>query len=253
MRTIESTSNPRIQRARRVLQKRDRAHFLIEGAKLFEEAIRSGIRIEEAYFTEEAFLENRILVGELEAKDVVINRITRRLAKLITDLETPPGLIAMVKRPENHTENVQRLAILLIGLRDPGNVGTIIRSAEGAGCDAVFYSDCADPFQPKVVRATMGSIFRMPVIEIKDATSFLKSKQATEICGLSMEGVPLNQWKPSFPVLVCVGSESHGLPPELPVTRRISIPMEARVESLNAAVAASVCLYWIRLTCRNRS
>ena len=256
MRMIESSSNPRIQRARKILLRRDPDYFLVEGAKLFEEAIRSRMKIEEAYVTQEAMSENAQLIHDIESRNVAVNRISPRLTKLISDLETPPGLIAILKRPQSVAGSIKRLAICLIGVRDPGNVGAIVRSAEGAGCDAVFHADGADPFQPKAVRASMGSIFRMPVVAVADPVTFLSAKktQNVEISGLvTQDGVALNEWNTSFPALICVGSESHGLPAELPIAKKISIPMEGSVESLNAAVAASICLYWIRLTCRNQS
>jgi len=99
MRTIESSSNPRIQKARKVLLRRDPDHFLIEGSKLFEEAIRSGMQIEEAYLTQEALLANGNLMQELETKKVPVNRISSRLAKLISDVDTPPGLTAILRKP----------------------------------------------------------------------------------------------------------------------------------------------------------
>jgi TrmH family RNA methyltransferase len=229
---------------------------VVEGSKLFEEAIRSEMRMEEAFLTQEALSANGHLLQQLEAKKIPVNRIASRLAKLVSDLETPPGLTAIIKKPQSGKAMVRRIAVFLVGLRDPGNVGTIIRTAEGTGCDAVFYTDCADPFQPKVVRASMGSIFRVPLIEVKNPLTFLKQKNEEQIpvCGLvSVGGLDLREWTPSFPTLVCVGSESHGLPAEFPLTSRISIPMDGEVESLNAAIAASVCLYWIHLKCRNRN
>jgi len=102
----------------------------------------------------------------------------------------------------------------------------------------------------------MGSIFRVPLIEIRDPLTFLNAKmeEQIQICGLaSTGGIDIDEWQPTLPALICVGSESHGLPRELPLTNTISIPMEGRVESLNAAIAASVCLYWIHLKCRNQS
>jgi len=257
MRTLESSSNPRIQNARKVLARKDPGLFVIEGTKLFEEAIQSRMTFEEVFVTREAWNRNQNTMERLERENIAINFISARLAKHVSDLDTPPGLTAILRRPAPTKTAIRNASIFLVGLRDPGNAGTIIRSAEATGCDMVFYSsDCADPFQPKVVRASMGSIFRLPLIEIPDVYGFLNQQKTEQIrvCALvSIGGIRLDQWKPSLPVMVCVGSESHGLPADLPITERVSIPMEGKAESLNAAVAASVCLYWVRLACRNQN
>ncbi|MGH9857314.1 MAG: TrmH family RNA methyltransferase, partial [Acidobacteriota bacterium] len=101
---------------------------------------------------------------------------------------------------------------------------------------------------PKVVRSSMGSLFRVPILEVRNTNAFLKEhiKQNISTCGLETRGgQSIESWRPRFPLIVCIGSESHGLPADLPVTDSLSIPMKGKVESLNAAVAASVCLYAI--------
>jgi tRNA G18 (ribose-2'-O)-methylase SpoU len=94
----------------------------------------------------------------------------------------------------------------------------------------------------------MGSLFRLPLIEITDPDSFLKQELQANVqtCGLiPRKGRPLFEWRPVFPLVVCIGSETQGLPENLPLTEKLSIPMKGRVESLNAAVAAAICLYRI--------
>jgi len=141
------------------------------------------------------------------------------------------------------------VALLLVSIRDPGNFGAIVRTAEAFGCEWIAYTaDCVDPFHPKVVRSAMGSLFRVPVIEVHDKNLFLKeqSKRNVSTCGLETKGgQSLIHWKPKFPLIVCIGSESHGLPVDLPVDEKLSIAMKGSVESLNAAVAAAVFLYAI--------
>lgn len=257
MRVIRSTTNPRLQHARKVLRGKEKRFFTIEGAKLFEEAIRSGMFFEEIFVTGETSEQNREMLTFLEQKGVPVNLISSRLAHSISDVQAAPGLIALLKRPFHQDPNFRRLAVFLISVRDPGNFGTIVRSAEGAGCEVLFYSsDCVDPFQPKVVRASMGSIFRVPLMEVRDPKLFLENQYANKIAVCRLEarsGRSIQNWKPSMPALICIGSESHGLPKNLPVTEIVSIPMYGAVESLNAAVAASICLYWISLTCPNQN
>ena len=251
MRLIQSPSNPGIRRVREILKGKDENLFVIEGKKLFDEAIRSGVLIEEVFATDEISKMHKNLLTKLEQQNVPIRLISARVARLISDVHTPPGLSGIARRPQSPDRYFTGAGLFLISLRDPGNFGAILRSAEGAGCEIVYHSsDCADPFQPKVVRASMGSIFRIPVAEVKDPKSFLKEQQARNVavCGLvARGGVPLREWKPAMPVLLCVGSESHGLPQDLPLMEKISIPMKGPIESLNAAVAASLCLYWISL------
>jgi TrmH family RNA methyltransferase len=175
--------------------------------------------------------------------------ISAKLMRQISDMDTPPGILGIAKKPAVAKTTFQRLAVFLISIRDPGNFGAILRSTEATGCEIIYYSsDCADPFQPKTVRSSMGSVFRAPLLEIKDPKSFLIQQKgnAIHVCGLVVHnGKSLFEWKPEAPILFCIGSESHGLPQDLYLTEKISIPMQGKVESLNAAVTASLCLYWI--------
>src|SRR5262249_35591752 len=107
-------------------------------------------------------------------------------------------------------------------------------------------ADCADPYQPKAIRASMGSIFHMPPYEVTDAKQFLAdlSSRGVTAYGLSPHsGSNLFETAPRFPAVIVIGSEASGLPPDLPVQERLCIPMQGKVESLNAAMAATVCFY----------
>jgi RNA methyltransferase, TrmH family len=249
-RSIQSSSNPRIQAARKLLKRRKDKSFLIEGKKLFEEAIRSRLSFKEVFVTPEIWESKLPLFTDLERDHVPIYVSSAKILKTISDVETPPGLIGVVKRPEPpSTLRVERFALLLLSIRDPGNFGAIVRTAEACGCEWIAHtSDCADPFSPKVVRASMGSLFRVPLLEVRDWNNFVNQLRSsgTNVCALqSRGGIPLTTWKARFPILACIGSESHGLPQDLPVDEAITIPMQHEVESLNAAVAASVFLFWI--------
>jgi len=254
---IESSSNPKIQRARRIMKRKEPGTLLIEGPTMIEEALAAGIDFQEVFATEEASFKNAPLIAQLAGRKMEIHHISKKLANTISDLETPPGLLAIVQAPSNPPVQSPRLSICLISVRDPGNVGTIIRTAEAAGCDALYHTpDCADPYQPKVIRSSMGSIFRLPLEEIPDPKMFLEQRRSNgaTVCALASHcQKQLNEWQPVLPLILCVGSESHGLPEDLPVTEMVRIPMESKVESLNAGVAASIALYWVTLTCRNRN
>ena len=245
MRFIRSASNPRVQSVKKILKTRKNPLFVVEGKKLFLEAVSANIHFEEIFVTPEVWAMEKEWLAPLEQKGVLIQTIAPSLLKNISDVETPQGIVGVARRTQP-PESIQiaRSALLLISIRDPGNLGAIMRSAESFGCSWIGYtSDCADPFQPKAVRASMGSAFRVPLIEISDPVSFLQQTKIPAY-GLTARGrISIEDWKPSFPVILCIGSESHGLPAELPLKETIFIPMKGRVESLNAAVAASICLY----------
>ncbi len=246
MRMIQSSTNPRIQKFKKLLKNRKQNLFVIEGKKLFREAVAANLRFEEIFVTPDVWSHERELLEPLEHEGTTLLLITPRLLKSISDLETPQGILGVARKPQQQENlTITRVALLLVSIRDPGNFGAIVRTAEACGCDWIAYtSDCVDPFQPKVVRASMGSIFRMPVVETKDPVSFLIERKVSSY-GLTVRGdKSLLNWRPEPPFILCIGSESHGLPMDLPLRETIFIPMKGRVESLNAAVASGVCLYW---------
>lgn len=248
MRMIQSSSNPRIRNVQKLLKNRNPHRFVIEGKKLVQEAIAARIVIEELFATPEYWALERASLEPLEKKGTSIFLITPSLLKSVSTVETPQGVLAVAQTPSLQRDSrIGRVALFLISIRDPGNFGAIVRTAEACGVEWIGYSkDCVDPFQPKVVRASMGSLFRVPLREISDPFAFLQDRMKNKVAvyGLAATGnKSLLQWKPRFPLVVCIGSESHGLPEELPLTEKISIPMMGKVESLNAAVAAAVFLY----------
>lgn len=250
MRMIQSSTNPRIQKAKKIGKNRNEKLFLIEGKKLLLEAIGSRLKCEEVFVTPEVWAKEKQWLKPLEEQGTTIYLVTPRLLKSISDVQTPQGMLGVARKPLLvQSLAIAKFALLLISIRDPGNFGAILRTAEASGCEWVSYnSDCVDPFLPKVVRASMGSLFRVPLMEIGDATDFLKQglQRNIQSCGLvTRNGRSLLDWKPVFPLIVCIGSESRGLPADLPVDEKVSIPMKGHVESLNAAVAAAICLYTI--------
>jgi TrmH family RNA methyltransferase len=250
MRVIRSSSNPRIQRIKKLFKSRKQPFFLVEGRKQMQEAIHSQIRFDEVFLTPEIWAGERSWLQPLEEQGTEFSLIAPAVLRSISDVKTPQGILGIARRPSLRQKDVLTgFALLLISIRDPGNFGTIVRTAEACGCEWIAYSsDCVDPFQPKTIRASMGSIFRMPVIRISDVHSFLKSQKEKKIFvyGLTNhKAISVFDWKPEYPFIVCIGSESHGLPADLCWTDQIHIPMKGQVESLNAAVAAAVCMYQI--------
>ena len=223
---------------------------MIEGKKLLKEAAEGGLNFEEIFVTPDVWAKEQPWLEPLEYRGASVYLVNPRLLKSISDVKTPQGILGLAQKPSPaKSQSLAKFALFLNSIRDPGNFGAILRTAEGSGCEWVAYSsDCVDPFLPKVVRASMGSLFRVPLIEIIEPDSFLKQRLQYNVktCGLiTRNGRSLFEWRPQFPLVVCIGSETQGLPQNLPLTEKLSIPMKGKVESLNAAVAAAICLYRI--------
>jgi TrmH family RNA methyltransferase len=250
MKRLESSANPRIKRIRRFLAGRDRTIFLVEGRKSFQEAVASGVAFLEILVTEEIWKTERKQLMALEKQGTEVFLITRRLARAISGVESPPGIVGIIARPEpGPILYPLHYGAFLISIRDPGNFGTMIRAAEATGCEFLSYTpDCVDPYSPKVVRASMGSIFRVPLIEASDTTGYLREMKRTGVHTYGLvprNGHNLFLISPSFPALLVIGSEHKGLPKGLSLEETITIPMAGRVQSLNVAMAATICFYWL--------
>jgi TrmH family RNA methyltransferase len=228
--------------------RREHQRFAFEGATLLDEAARSGIPVEEIFATPEVY-EATPLIRRLEAGGTAVGLVPARLLDRLSDVETPTGLIAV--SPIRALEPRQLLAaagtlLLLADLGDPGNAGTLLRSAEAFGATgAIFGRLGVDPYHPKVVRGSMGAIFRVPVA-LADPDDVGPAIGASGRAAILLEasGVPLPglSW-PANPVIV-VGHERRGLGRWSGLEgTRAAIPMAGAGESLNAAVAGSIALY----------
>ncbi len=244
MKKIESSVNPRIKNLKKVISGKNKNYWIIEGKRLFREAIESGVAITEVFVTKAAW--NQELAREFKNAEIVM--IPDSLMSSISTLETPPGILAVARR-ESLAEPILResFAAFLWSVRDPGNLGTIVRSAEATGCRFIACSpDCADAYSPKVVRASMGSVFRIPIFTVTKPKDYLASAREKRIffCGLiPRDGINLFESNIREPAMIIIGGEGSGLPDDLPLDLRISIPMSERVESLNTGVAASIAFY----------
>ncbi len=251
---ISSTNNPQIKNLallqRKAKARREQGLFVVEGIKMLKEAKESGLLVKvymsESFYQEKAKDEKLLLSQEYEI-------VTNAVLKQVSDTMTPQGIVGTIKIPEYSLDRILEdkspFLLLLEDIRDPGNLGTIIRTAEGAGVTGIIMNgSCADILQPKVVRATMGSIYRVPYYEscdFIDILSKLKSRGfslfAAHLSGLSYDT------RGSF-IGKCgllIGNEAAGLSDEATAMadKLIKIPMEGKVESLNAAVAAAILMY----------
>ncbi len=254
---ITSRKNPLIVRTAKLSDKKQRdaeGLFRIDGVKLFEEAVRSGIRIEYIFIAESR--RERILheIGAmLEQIDGTVIFVSDEVLDKLTDEAAPQGILAVAHRFETLPADVPEgslRALWLSGIRDPGNLGTMIRTAYAFGVERVYISrDSADIYSPKVIRAAMGTIFRQKLTMIDDELAFAAQMQAA---GCELYAAALNRRAKrlgSFPLpprmCVAVGNEGHGLSAEFieACSGTLFIPMAEGCESLNAAAAATV-LVW---------
>lgn len=250
MPTELSPQNPRIERVRDLQSPRGRraaGRFAVEGETLLAEAVRSGLRPLELYATAAAL--GSFDPRPFEGDGVPVYIVPERTFARLSDVETPTGVLAVLDLPDRAVAEIlgrPGAVLLLAGVSDPGNAGTLIRSAEAFGAAGVLFGrGGADPYAPKVVRAAMGSLFRLPVAQV-DAEELLAAAQAagrpviaTDLAGEELGAAAL----PPNPI-IAVGNERRGVRDWLPRwDRAVRIPQRDAAESLNAAVAGSIVLY----------
>lgn len=246
---ITSTSNSQVKDVINLLKKsgerKRRGLFVIEGIRMFTEIPAD--RIVKVYASESFVEANRaILAGT--AYETVSDKVYAQMS----DTKTPQGIMALVKMLEYNVEDIARgdkpVVVILENIQDPGNLGTIIRSAEGAGATGIIMSsNTVDIYNPKVIRSTMGALFRMPFIyvtDIIDTCKELKNKGIT-LFAAHLNGSNYYKENLNLPMGIMIGNEGNGLTDELSneADKLIKIPMEGSLESLNAAVSTAVILY----------
>ena len=255
LRPLAGRHNQRLKELRLAFKRAEltnRGECALEGTKLIEEALRSGLQLESAFFSESARpLAEKLLNQIAQRTETVV--LPDPLFKSIVPSETPQGVAALVKLPEFSVEQMIDRSkngplVVASGLQDPGNLGTIFRSAEAFGGAGVFLTEgTVSPYNWKVLRGSSGSIFRLPLLQIKSAAliSLLKKHGVTLVATSSHHGTSLSKFPWKLPLAIFIGNEGAGLPRELScqMDEHVSIPQSSQVESLNAGVAASIVLY----------
>lgn len=258
---IESISNAQVKRIQKLKRsaryRRQEKCFIVEGFKMVDEALRYE-KVQKIYVSEEAGDEYEEKLSHKITKDL-IEWVSSAVFREISDTATPQGVLALAEMPEYDQEELEKKEeaafICLEDIQDPGNLGTIMRTAEGAGMTAVVMSKgCVDLFNPKVVRSTMGALFRLPFYVIEDMTTEVERLQKK---GFTMYAASLDAKRDytgyhyTGKTGILIGNEANGLKPETSALadERLIIPMEGEVESLNAAVSAALLMYEVH---RNR-
>ena len=258
LRRIEGRHNPLLKQLRQAFSRAQRTadgDCAIEGLRMLEEAIRSGLRFRAVFFRESAQDRAERLLPQIGAH-VETLLLPDKLFDASVPSETPQGVAALVRLKEFSLDDVlekERLQVgpilALAGLQDPGNLGTILRSAEAFGSAGIILGEgTVSPLNAKAVRASAGSIFRLPVVAaagLEDVVTRLRSKSVRLIATSSHKGTPVDQADLTGPIAAFIGSEGSGLARGL-VTQMdevVAIPHTPQVESLNAGVAGSIILY----------
>ncbi len=254
---ITSSHNPKIQRVRGLMARhKDRAEgraFVVEGVRLLEEALAAGCQPELVLFTQQLNERGQKLLKQLTAGGCEVEEILPSLMDSISGTEAPQGILAVV--PFINNNNLPQdmdFVIIADGLRDPGNLGTLLRSAAAAGAQAVLLSPtCADVFAPKVVRAGMGAHFRVALAEMnwEEMREVIHAQRRRLKVFIAESGSGKPCWQADFrqPMALLIGGEAEGASPEGQslADEAVTIPMPGGSESLNAAVAASILIFEI--------
>jgi TrmH family RNA methyltransferase len=259
LRIVQSKQNSRVKELRRALANpsREKGSLAgIEGPNLLFEAMRAGLRIPCVFASEgsEALLEKLDLPADTEVlilpQDVLRSALTTETPQPIAALVEPPDWTwhDILKGRIDRMDTTDPLVLVLSGLQDPGNLGTIVRSAEAFGAHGVLsLPGTVSPWNPKAVRASAGSIFRVPVVagKTKESIDRLRESGLKIYAATARAAQPVDLVNLGEPVALLIGNEGNGVPADLAAQAdgAITIPCPGPVESLNAAVAASVLLY----------
>ncbi|MFL0194587.1 TrmH family RNA methyltransferase [Clostridium sp. WILCCON 0269] len=251
---IRSKDNSHVKEAKKLKEKKyrvQRKEFMIEGFRFVKEAINSDFEISEIFLShifinrEESFF----LEESLQVK-CPIYFVTDEILRSISGTENPQGIIALVKNKELNVKDEEGFYILADKIQDPGNMGTIIRSAHASGALGIITTKgTVDVYNEKTLRSTMGSIFYIPVIEDEDLqkVKFLKQTGFKLISSSLRSDINFYNINLRGKIIIAVGNEGSGLGEDVReiADMEVSIPMPGKAESLNAAVAASIMMFEI--------
>lgn len=252
---ITSRTNPRVQTAVKLRDRKYRERlgmFVLDGKKLYEEAVRCGVTLCDIFVTEDYLRKN----GELSACDRVVTVSDEVFSKLSAE-NAPEGIICTAKNIDflhkfvtiYNIDKNDTTFFAACEVRDPGNVGTIIRTANALGIDRLLLSGCADIYNPRTVRAAMGGLFRQRITVCSDlmGTVSVLQRAGYEVCAaaLNRNAVRLDSLCEGTNRCFIVGNEGHGLPKEVIAAcdRTVFIPIRPETESLNASAAAAILMW----------
>ena len=254
---ITSKDNPTVKLYKKLSSsKKERLQyglFVLEGLRIVEDALKEESGITQLILTEKAYERygEELLQADLRNTRTIV--ISNELGNRISSTDSPQGVFAMCRIPVQRKVSDITVSggkyLVLFGLQDPGNVGMMIRTADALGISGVIMSGSCDLYSPKVIRSTMGSVFRMKIAVENDAEMLFEAlKQAgavTSAAVIDKDAVPVTDCSFEGTQAVFIGNEGNGLPAEIAqrCSRRVIIPMHGNINSLNAAMAAGILMW----------
>ena len=210
--------------------------YVVEGIKPVRECVAAGCKIERILCTE-------LFISEFPNAQLLSDNVFNSLS---TE-KNPQGAMALVKMPENKLTQPESSCLLLDRLQDPGNLGTIIRTANAAGYSDIYLADCTDPFSPKAVRASMSGVFFVSLHQGRE-DEILSTLSGISLVCADMDGENVFSFTPPEKFCLAIGSEGNGLSEKILLTasHKVKIPMRSSCESLNAAVSAGIIMYQLK-------
>ncbi|HXF85269.1 MAG TPA: RNA methyltransferase [Anaerolineales bacterium] len=250
---ITSSRNPKLKLVRslmgRARERREAGQFVIEGVRLIEEATAASWKFHFVLYDRSLNERGKRQIEHLKSLGVEVEEISESLMKSVSGTETPQGILAVLEFTRLPVPNNPNLILIPDRIRDPGNLGTLLRSAAATGVQAVLLPpETTDPFAPKVLRSGMGAHFRLPLRE----TTWEEIEQICKVANLRVFLADMNGtscWETDLrqPLALIIGGEAEGASREARILadQSIALPMLGNVESLNAAVAGSVLMFEI--------
>lgn len=261
---ITSRDNQGLKFARKVRDEKIVGKIFIEGTRLAEEALRSNLKIDEVFVSENFAGNERaeILLEKIHFGNLEIFYVTEKLFNTISATKTSQGIVLIAQNPQTgkeiietklkNSKNKYPLLVLLHKINNPANLGAILRTAEAIGADGIILSkNSTSPFSPKALRAAMGASFRIPIwkdVDFPDVLDWARINNLTTVCADINAEKSYVEIDFKRPVLIVFGSEAHGLSESERnlINESVTIPLENEVESLNLAVACGVILFEIK-------
>lgn len=247
MEQITSSQNAKVKQYLKLKKKRERDKqnkAVLEGFHLIEEAYQSGLKIEQLFVFDVQRVDAKLLASAEQ-----VYEINMKVAESLAGTVTPQGIFAIIQKPQIESSSLKQV-LILDRVQDPGNVGTLIRTADAAGLDAVVMTKgTADAFSDKVLRASQGSVFHIPIIVEEDIIHFIQQFEGP-VYGTALNQVvnyhEVEKGQSSFALVL--GNEGEGISDEIlqTTTQNITIPIYGKAESLNVAIAAGILMFHLK-------
>lgn len=256
MQNLTSKDNPAVKYAAKLRKsakfRREEGRFVAEGLRLCQDAMRSGAAIDAVFLTEAALQKNPEVCEALAQYAAKAYTVSPAVFALLGETQTPQGVLCVIKTLDKSahfdTIKIGGKFLALENVQDPNNLGTVLRSAEAFGVSGVILSaDCCDIYNPKVVRGSMGAVFRLPLLIIDDFCSFFAAHPGLHSYAAVVDSRAESVIETRFeePCIVLIGNEGNGLRAEtvLACEHSVTIPMRGKAESLNASAAATILIW----------